>query len=125
MIEDRRLKAGTVLAGRYKGRAWRCAVVAGEDGEVRYRLEDGREFKTPSGAGSAVMGGVACNGWRFWSQARSEASAKAKITPSKVATKKKTKTVRSLPGRKPQTRVKGLGRNGHKPETGWRGRIKK
>ncbi len=125
MIEDRELKAGTALVGRYKGRAWRCEVVEGEGGEVRYRLEDGREFRTPSGAGSAVMGGVACNGWRFWSQAGSEAGAKTKITPPKVTMKKKTKTVRSLPGRKPQTKVKGLGRNGHRAETRWRGRIKK
>jgi hypothetical protein len=44
-------------------------VVEGEGGGLRYRLEDGREFKSPSAAGSAVMGGVACNGWRFWSLA--------------------------------------------------------
>ncbi|MGD0205280.1 MAG: hypothetical protein ABSB57_02400, partial [Dehalococcoidia bacterium] len=40
-----------------------------EKGGLRYRLEDGREFKSLSSAGSAVMGGVACNGWRFWSVA--------------------------------------------------------
>ena len=45
----------------------RCEVVAGKDGKPRYRLEDGWEFTSPSAAGSAVMGGVARNGWRFWS----------------------------------------------------------
>jgi hypothetical protein len=35
----------------------------------RYKLEDGQEYKSPSSAGSAVMGGNACNGWRFWSLA--------------------------------------------------------
>lgn len=40
-----------------------------EAGGLRYRLEDGREFRSLSSAGSAVMGGIACNGWRFWSVA--------------------------------------------------------
>ena len=30
-------------------------------------LEDGRKFKSASSAASAVMGGKAVNGWRFWS----------------------------------------------------------
>jgi len=29
-------------------------------------LEDGRRFKSPSSAASAVMGGKVANGWRFW-----------------------------------------------------------
>jgi len=33
------------------------------DDGIRYRLDDGRKFKSPSAAGSAVMGGKACNGW--------------------------------------------------------------
>ena len=41
--------------------------VIGEDGALRFRLEDGREFTSLSSAGKAVMGGVSCNGWRFWS----------------------------------------------------------
>jgi hypothetical protein len=55
------------LVARYRGAEQHAAVVAGEDGKVRYRLEDGREFKSPSAVGSAAMGGVACNGWRWWS----------------------------------------------------------
>ena len=71
-IEDRDLKSGTRLAARYKGREYAAEVVQG-DGSARYRLEDGREFKSPSSAGRAVMGGAACNGWRFWSLAPGEA----------------------------------------------------
>ena len=70
-IEDRNLKDGTKLVARYKGEEQTAEVVETEEG-IRYRLEDGREFKSPSSAGSAVMGGSACNGWRFWSLAGSE-----------------------------------------------------
>jgi hypothetical protein len=41
-------------------------VVEGEGGKLRYRLLDGREFKSPSAAGMAVTG-KSCNGWAFWS----------------------------------------------------------
>ena len=41
-------------------------MIAGEEGKVLYRLEDGREFKSPSAAGTGVTGN-ACNGWAFWS----------------------------------------------------------
>lgn len=70
------MQAGVQLLARYKGQEHTAEVVAAEDGKVRYRLADGREFKSPSAAGSAVMGGVACNGWRFWSVATDEAPAK-------------------------------------------------
>src|SRR5436190_20703818 len=65
-IEDRDLKVGTVLVGRYKKQDRTCEVVEAPDG-VRYRLDDGTEHKSPSSAGEAAMDGVACNGWRFWS----------------------------------------------------------
>ena len=68
-IENRDLAVGTRLVARYKKQEHTATVVEGEGGGLRYRLEDGREFKSPSAAGSAVMGGVACNGWRFWSLA--------------------------------------------------------
>ncbi len=80
-IENRDLKAGTKLVARYKAKEYTAEVVSTEEG-VRYRLEDGREFKSPSSAGSAVMGGKACNGWRFWSLAGSE-----KAKPKKAANK--------------------------------------
>ena len=68
-LENRNLEAGTRLVAKYKKAEYTATVVEGEEGGLRYRLEDGREFKSPSAAGSAVMGGVACNGWRFWSLA--------------------------------------------------------
>ncbi len=67
-LEDRNLEMGSRLVARYKKREYKTAVVETEGG-IRYRLEDGREFKSLSSAGSAVMNGVACNGWRFWSLA--------------------------------------------------------
>ncbi len=66
-IENRNLEVGTRLAARYKGKTHTCEVVQTEEG-IRYRLADGREFKSPSSAGSAVMDGMACNGWRFFSR---------------------------------------------------------
>ena len=35
-------------------------------GTIKYRLSDGREFKSPSAAGTAITS-KACNGWAFWS----------------------------------------------------------
>src|SRR3990172_2351136 len=67
-IENRSL-AGTRLVGRYKGQTHHAEVVQTEEG-IRYRLEDGREFKSPSSAGAAIFGeGRTCNGWAFWSLA--------------------------------------------------------
>ncbi len=121
MIEDRKLKAGTVLAAKYKGKEHRCEVVAGEAGRVRYRLADGREFTSPSGAGSAVMGGTACNGWRFWSLAAGGAAVRAETKPAKGPTKKRTRSARVLPKTKPHGRAK-VGRNGHTADARWSGR---
>ena len=109
MIEDRKLRPGTKVVARHKGKDHRCEVVAGEEGRVRYRLTDGREFKTPSGAGSAVMGGVACNGWRFWSLAGPE-----ETKPVRSTTKRGKRSARSLAKTKPQHKVR-VQRNGHKP----------
>src|SRR3990170_4545441 len=65
-LENRNLEPGTVLVARYKKQDRTCEVVQTDDG-LRYRLDDGTEHKSPSSAGKAAMGGVACNGWRFWS----------------------------------------------------------
>jgi hypothetical protein len=64
-IENRDLEPGTKLVARYKKQDYTAEVVKTEDG-IRYRL-NGTDYKSPSSAGSAVMGGSACNGWRFWS----------------------------------------------------------
>jgi hypothetical protein len=65
-IQDRNLTAGTKLWAKYKGTTHTAEVVEVE-GSLRYRLADGREFKSPSAAGGAVFGeGRTCNGWAFW-----------------------------------------------------------
>ena len=99
-LENRNVEPGTVLTARYKGKDRTCEVVQTDDG-LRYRLDDGTEHKSPSSAGKAAMGGVACNGWRFWSLAGTEkparkanAAAKPKAEPkpkAKAAPKAKVK----------------------------------
>ena len=66
-LEQRELAPGTKLVGTYKKTAYVCEVVATPEGETRYRLEDGKLFKSPSSAAKAVMNGISANGWRFWS----------------------------------------------------------
>ena len=68
-IASRDLPVGTTLRARYKGRTYHLTVIDIGGGRRRFRLQDGRDFRSPSGAGRAVMGGIACNGWRFWSHA--------------------------------------------------------
>jgi len=78
-IEDRNLKPGTKLFASYKGQVYSCTVMEGDDkGGQRFMLEDNRLFKSPSAAGSAIMGGNACNGWRFWSLEGQEPKPKAR-----------------------------------------------
>ena len=67
-IENRNLPIGTRLVANYKKQKYICTVEAGEEeGALAFVLEDGSKHKSPSAAGSKVMGGTACNGWRFWS----------------------------------------------------------
>ena len=73
-IEDRNLAPGTRLVARYKKVEYHATVVEGETGGLRYRLDDGREFKSPSAAGSAITG-HACNGWVFWGLVEGELEA--------------------------------------------------
>ena len=65
-IENRNLEPGTKLIARYKKEEYRAEVIDGEEGKVRYRLADGREFKSPSSAATGITG-KAANGWNFWS----------------------------------------------------------
>lgn len=91
-LENRNLEPGTVLSARYKKEDRTCEVVQTDDG-LRYRLDDGSEHKSPSSAGKAAMGGVACNGWRFWSLQGTEPARKPKAEkPAKAKTEPKTKT---------------------------------
>ena len=86
-IEDRDLQAGTRLVGRYKGQEHALEVVQTDEG-LRYRLADGREFRSPSSAGKAVMEGVACNGWRFWSVDGTEPKKRERTVKAAKATKR-------------------------------------
>ena len=92
-IEDRNLKPGTVLVARYKKRDHRCDVVKGVEGKVAFRV-NGKEYGSPSAAGSAVMGGTACNGWRFW-------------TPEGAAKATKKAATRATAAKKPAAKAKG------------------
>ncbi len=58
-IEDRNLTVGTRLVANYRRQAHACMVEKAE--------EDGKRYKSASSAASALMGGKAVNGWRFWS----------------------------------------------------------
>jgi hypothetical protein len=64
-ITDRNLSVGTELSARFKGTTYTAEFVETEGARL-YRLSDGREFKSPSAAGTAITG-KACNGWAFWS----------------------------------------------------------
>ncbi|OGT25332.1 MAG: hypothetical protein A2Z17_04590 [Gammaproteobacteria bacterium RBG_16_66_13] len=93
-IENRDLKPETVLVAAYPARGpkrkeHRCEVVAGEEGKVRYRQKDGREFASPSAAGTAVMGGSACNGWRLWTVEGADKPARAATKSKKAASSAK------------------------------------
>lgn len=65
-IKDRNLTVGTKLVARYHKESHTCEVIEGQNGKLRYKLENGREFKSPSAAGMAITG-HACDGWVFWS----------------------------------------------------------
>jgi len=83
MIKDRNLTPGTKLTGRYHKEEHTCEVTSGEVGKLKYRLQDGREFKSPSAAGMAITG-HACDGWTFWSLAAAVDSKPAEIVPEAV-----------------------------------------
>ena len=67
-IEDRSLTVGTRLVANYRKQVYVCMVERAEEGEgILFVLEGARKFKSASSAASAVVGGKAVNGWRFWS----------------------------------------------------------
>ena len=102
VIENRDLAAGTKLVARYRGQEHTVLVVGDAKTGLGFELDSGTIYKSLSSAGKAVMNGVACNGWRFWSRAGEEAPApatKAKPTPKTV------RQISKLPNHKgiPQT----------------------
>ena len=85
--EKQELAPGMVLVGRYKKVQYSATVC--EDGiyvepaplTPATAADPHGPFKTLSAAGKAVMGGVACNGWRFWTPATGAPTAPA-ATPN-------------------------------------------
>jgi len=105
-IEDRDPKAGTVLVARYKGQERTCEVVQTEDG-LRFRLDTGELYRSPSSAGKAAMDGIACNGWRFWSVAGTEPARRERAAkPATAAKKGKAKGAKKAKGKAVRTRAK-------------------
>jgi hypothetical protein len=103
-LENRDLAVGTTLAARYKKQDRTCEVVQTDDG-VRYRLDDGTEHRSPSSAAKAVMGGIAANGWRFWSlQGELKPAREAKPKAEKPA-KEKT-SAKTAPAKKAASKKK-------------------
>jgi hypothetical protein len=104
-IENRELAPGTKLVGTYKKTAYVCEVVSTPEKELAFQLEGGRLFTSPSSAGKAVMNGVACNGWRFWSldgvapasPPRSEKAVQADVKPK---ARKLVRQIRKLPNQR-------------------------
>ena len=90
-IENRSLEVGTCLVASYKKQAYVCRVEAAEGEGIAFVLEDGKRFKSPSSAGSAVMGGKAVNGWRFWSLEGTEPAAKAEAAGAEKPKPKSSK----------------------------------
>lgn len=117
-IENRNLEVGTRLVAKYKQSLFRAQMVRGElkdgiflkgteDSEssiLGVRLEDGRGFKSLSAAGSAVMAGMACNGWRFWSIAKDEAETPTGEAQTEPAEEPKAEQVEEA---KPKAKGKG------------------
>jgi len=101
-IENRNLLAGTRLVANYKKQTFVCTIEVAEEGDGIVFVFDGKAYRSPSAAGSAVMGGTACNGWRFWTVEGEEAEPTEKPTKSARATKPSSKVANPKPrkGRK-------------------------
>src|SRR5690242_16555605 len=123
-IADRNLTPGTKLWARYKAQVYTAEVVAKADDKgnetVAYKLSDGREFKSPSAAGAAIIGeGRTCNGWAFWTvgepvekAAKEPKEPKAPRSSSVHAAPKPERKARTRKPRTPTEQVPTDG-NGH------------
>lgn len=65
-IEDRKLVGIAAVEARYKSETFRLTVERDAADNLSFLDKTGIRYKSLSAAGSAVMGGIACNGWRFW-----------------------------------------------------------
>ena len=98
-ITNRELVAGTKLVGRYKGEQHSVLVVGDAETGFGYELDNGTIYKSLSAAGSAVMKGTSCNGWRFWSVEGAELE-KPQQEPKKSALTGKMRQLRRVPNQK-------------------------
>ena len=100
-IEDRNLTVGTRLVASYRKQAHACMVEKAEEGDGKvFVLEDGRKFKSASAAASAVMGGKAVNGWRFWSVQGTKPKAKEGGEKPETQASKSKRLVYRVPNQK-------------------------
>ena len=102
-IKHRNLSAGTVLAGRYKGKTYRCTVQE-RDGELVFALDDNSIHRSASAAASKAIGGGSVNGWRFWTL-EEDPTEKAVKTPKrssggKAASTKVVKVIKRVANQK-------------------------
>ena len=100
-IEDRNLTVGTRLVANYRKQPHVCMVEkADEGGGILFVLEGGRKFKSPSSATSALMGGKAVNGWRFWSVQGAEPKTKEGGEKPETQAAKSKRLVYRVPNQK-------------------------
>ena len=100
-IEDRNLTVGTRLVASYRKQAHACMVEKAEEGDGKvFVLEDGRKFKSASSAASALMGGKAVNGWRFWSVQGTKPKAKEGGEKPETQASKSKRLVYRVPNQK-------------------------
>ena len=84
-ITNRDLPPGTTLTANFKKAAYTCKVATNAEGKTVY-VYAGKEHTSPSAAGSAVMGGISCNGWLFWSVVGEAGPGDTASLPLKAAT---------------------------------------
>jgi hypothetical protein len=102
-IENRNLPVGSRIWANYRKTRYVCTVEAGEEeGGLLFVLEDGSKHKSPSAAGSKVMGGKAVNGWRFWTVEGDEPATEPEKPKAerkaRGGKKKQAKTLYKMPG---------------------------
>jgi hypothetical protein len=104
-ISNRELAAGMVFVARYKKVEHRVLVLGDKDAGFGFELDNDKIFKSLSSAGSAIMGGTACNGWRFFTPEGELPEAKVPSEPTPTAKAAKTRKVKLIRKMKVQTEV--------------------
>lgn len=100
-IENRNVQDGDAFVATYKKVEHRATAFDTPDG-IRYTLHtDDSIHKSLSAAGSKVMDGIACNGWRFWTRAGDIGDRPAAVEPAAV----EPQTKKAKPAVAPEKRV--------------------